>query len=79
MRCTWQTCGGISTADPAELQKLYDFKKDTLSKPELRSVVQIPVKNAGQVQQVAQRLRGGEDPAAIAKSVGSSAVVHSTR
>jgi peptidyl-prolyl cis-trans isomerase D len=64
------------TADPAELQKLYNFKKDTLSKPELRSIVQIPVKNAGQATQVAQRLRGGEDPAAIAKSVGAEAVTY---
>jgi peptidyl-prolyl cis-trans isomerase D len=64
------------TVDPAELQKLYNFKKDTLSKPELRSLVQIPVKNAGQATQVAQRLRGGEDPAAIAKSVGVEAVTY---
>src|SRR5205085_10753241 len=53
-----------------------NFKKDTMSKPELRSIVQIPVKNAGQVQQVAQRLRAGEDPVAIAKSVGSEPVTY---
>ena len=60
--------------DPAKLQKLYDFKKDTLSKPEMRSIVQIPVKNAGQASQVAQRLKAGEDPGAIAKSVGAEAI-----
>lgn len=60
--------------DPAALQKLYDFKKDTMSKPEMRSLVQIPVKNAGQATQVAQRLKAGEDPAAVAKSVGAEPV-----
>ncbi|WGM39406.1 peptidylprolyl isomerase [Caulobacter sp. NIBR1757] len=62
------------TADPAEVQKRFDFRKDTLSSPELRSFVQIPVKNAGQATQVAARLTKGEDPAAIAKSVGASVV-----
>lgn len=65
---------GKITADPAEVQKRFDFRKDSLSSPELRSYVQIPVKNAGQATQVAARLNKGEDPAAIAKAVGSSVV-----
>lgn len=62
--------------DPAELQKLYDFRKDTMSKPEMRSLVQIPVKTAAQAAEVAKRLGAGEDPAAIAKSVGSNVVTY---
>lgn len=65
---------GKVTADPAEVQKRFDFRKDTLSSPELRSFVQIPVKNDGQATQVAARLSKGEDPAAIAKAVGSEVV-----
>lgn len=62
------------TADPAEVQKRFNFRKDSLSAPETRSYVQIPIKNAGQAASVAERLKKGEDPAAIAKSVGGSVV-----
>eukprot|EP01030_Chromulinospumella_sphaerica_P029968 gene29968-30455_t len=65
---------GKVTADPAEVQKRFNFRKDSLSSPELRSFVQIPIKNAGQAATVADRLTKGEDPAAIAKSVGASVV-----
>ncbi len=65
---------GKVTADPAEVQKRFDFRKDSLSAPELRSFVQIPVKNAGQAATVAGRLNKGEDPAVIAKAVGASVV-----
>ncbi|MDB5471078.1 MAG: rotamase [Caulobacter sp.] len=65
---------GKVTADPAEVQKRFDFRKDSLSSPETRSFVQIPVKNAAQATTVADRLNKGEDPAAIAKSVGASVV-----
>lgn len=60
--------------DPAELQKRYDFRKDTLSQPETRSLVQIPVKDAAAGQAVAARLNKGEDPAAVAKSLGVEAI-----
>jgi peptidyl-prolyl cis-trans isomerase D len=61
--------------DPAELQKRYQFRKDTLSTPETRTVVQIPVKDQAAAQQVIARLGRGEAPAAVAKSVGVDAVV----
>lgn len=60
--------------DPAELQKRFDFRKDTLSQPETRSLVQIPVKDQAAAQQVAARLSRGEAPAAIAKSLGVDAI-----
>lgn len=73
------TPAGVQAAaapiDPAELQKRYQFRKDTLSTPETRTVVQIPVKDQAAAQQVIARLGRGEAPAAIAKSVGVDAVV----
>jgi peptidyl-prolyl cis-trans isomerase D len=70
---------GTVTADPAEVQKRFDFRKDSLSAPELRSFVQIPLKNAGQAATVADRLRKGEDPAVIAKSIGTTAVTNTDK
>lgn len=67
------------TADPAEVQKRFDFRKDSLSAPEVRSFVQIPLKNAGQAATVADRLRKGEDAGAIAKSIGTTAVTNTDK
>jgi peptidyl-prolyl cis-trans isomerase D len=60
----------VGPIDPAKLKERYEFRKDTLSKPETRSVVQIPAKTPAIAQQVATRLGRGEPPAAIAKSLG---------
>jgi peptidyl-prolyl cis-trans isomerase D len=65
--------------DPAELQKRYEFRKDTLSKPEVRTVVQIPAKDAATAQKVAAALRAGQAPEAVAKSVGVDAVTFADR
>lgn len=63
----------------ADIQKQFDFRKDTLNKPELRSLVQIPGKDAKTAQAVAQRLSKGEDPAAIAKSIGVEAIAYADK
>lgn len=60
--------------DPAELKKRYDFRKDTLSRPETRTIIQIPVKSQAAAQDVIARLGKGEDPAAVAKSLGVDAI-----
>ena len=65
--------------DEAEVQKRFNFRKDTLSRPETRSLVQIPVKDAAAAQAVAARLAKGEDPAAIAKSLGVEAIVYADK
>ncbi|WP_337185367.1 SurA N-terminal domain-containing protein [Phenylobacterium sp.] len=65
---------GLGPIDAEELQKRYEFRKDTLSTPETRSIVQVPVKDQASAQQVAARLTRGEDPAAVAKSIGVEAV-----
>jgi len=63
----------VQVTDEA-LQREYNFKKDSLSKPETRSLVQIPVKSAAQGADVAARLGKGEDPAAVAKSIGAQPI-----
>lgn len=65
---------GEVKVDPAEVQKRFDFRKDTLSRPETRTLIQIPAKDAAAAQAIAARLSKGEDPAAIAKSTGVEAI-----
>ena len=62
------------TVDPAEVQKEFNFKKDTLSTPERRTVIEIPVKSAAQASEASARLSKGETPEAIAKSFGTEPV-----
>jgi peptidyl-prolyl cis-trans isomerase D len=63
----------------ADIQKQFDFRKDTLNKPELRTLVQIPGKDAKTAQAVAARLAKGEDPSAIAKSIGVEAIFYADK
>jgi peptidyl-prolyl cis-trans isomerase D len=60
----------------AEVLKRYNFRKDTLSKPETRTVVQIPAKDAATAAQITARLAKGEAPDAIAKSLGVAAITY---
>lgn len=69
-----QASVAAAAVDPAELKKRFDFRKDTLSKPETRSLVQIPVKDQAAAAQAIARLGRGETPAAIAKSLGVDAI-----
>jgi peptidyl-prolyl cis-trans isomerase D len=56
--------------DPAEVQKRFNFKKDTLSAPETRTIIKVPAKDAAAAAQIVARLNKGEDPNAVAKSLG---------
>ena len=67
------------TVSPADIQKEFDFRKDSLSTPETRDIIQIPVKSAADGTQAAQRLARGEDPAAIAKSFGAEPVIYAAK
>jgi peptidyl-prolyl cis-trans isomerase D len=60
--------------DPAQVQKEFDFKKDTLSTPERRTVIEIPVRTPAQARAAGVRLFKGESPDVIAKSFGTEAV-----
>ncbi|MDB5437860.1 MAG: PpiC-type peptidyl-prolyl cis-trans isomerase, partial [Caulobacteraceae bacterium] len=63
----------------AKLQERYEFEKDAVNKPETRSYVTIPVKDAAQGADVAARLSKGEDPTAVAKSVGKEPVTNADK
>ena len=67
------------TVDAAAIQKEFDFRKDSLSTPETRGVVQIPVKSAAQGTEAAARLAKGEDPGVIARSYGVQAIVYADK
>jgi peptidyl-prolyl cis-trans isomerase D len=62
--------------DEAEVLKRYNFRKDTLSKAETRTIVQIPAKDAATAAQITARLAKGEAPDAVAKSLGASAITY---
>lgn len=63
------------TVDPAEIQKTFDFRKDTLAQPETRSLVQIVAPDAKAAATIADRLRKGEPPAAVAQAYGKQPVM----
>jgi peptidyl-prolyl cis-trans isomerase D len=79
VRFSPQLVGAGVTIDEAELKKRFDFRKDTLSTPETRTVVQIPAKSPAAAQQISQRLAKGEAPAAIAKAVGVEAIIYDNK
>lgn len=58
----------------ADLQKRFEFRKDTLSRPETRTLVQIPAKDAATAKTIGERMAKGEAPQAIAKSLGVDAI-----
>jgi len=60
--------------DPAAVEKEFEFRKDSLSTPETRSIVQIPVKSASDGARLAVAVGKGADPAALAKSVGAEPI-----
>jgi peptidyl-prolyl cis-trans isomerase D len=64
------------TVTDAEIQKEFAARKDGLSTPETRYVIQIPVRTAAEGAQAAQRLGRGENPAAIAHSFGVEPVIY---
>ncbi len=68
-----------ATVDPAAVQKEFDLRKDTLSTPEMRSLIQIPVKSAADGAAAAARLARGDDPGAVAKSYGVQPIVYTDK
>lgn len=63
-----------SIAAPADqVQKRFDFEKDSLNTPEKRSVAVIAVKTAAAGKTAADRLKAGADPQTAAKAAGGSA------
>jgi peptidyl-prolyl cis-trans isomerase D len=62
--------------DPAAVQQQFDAKKATYGKPETRSLVEIPLNDPSKAAAVQAALNAGQDPAAVAKSVGVDAVTY---
>jgi len=60
--------------DAAAVQKRFDFEKESLSTPDKRSLVEIPAKDAAAAAAISARLMHGEDPYAVARSLGVSPV-----
>ncbi len=60
--------------DPADVAKEFAFRKDTLTNPERRTVVEIPVKSAQQAALAQRGLATGQDPGVIARAIGSEPV-----
>jgi peptidyl-prolyl cis-trans isomerase D len=65
--------------DQKALQERYNFRKDTLSKAESRSLVQIPVKDATTAKTVSDRLAKGEDATTVARSVGADPILYADK
>jgi peptidyl-prolyl cis-trans isomerase D len=63
------------TIDPAAVEKAFAAKKDSLSKPETRTLIEIPVRSAAQGQAAAAALAKGEAPSAVAAAMGSEPVI----
>ncbi len=79
VRFSPQLVGASLPVDEAELKKRFDFRKDTLSTPETRTIVQIPAKDPAAAQQIGQRLAKGEAPAAVAKSLGVEVLTYDSK
>ena len=65
------------TVDPAAVQKEFDFRKDSLSTPERRTLVEIPLRVPGEAAAAAARMAKGEEPATVAKAFGVDPIVYS--
>lgn len=76
VRFTPQAVPQNTPVDEAELKKLYEFRKDTFSRPETRTLVQIPAKDAAAAQQIQAGLARGDDPAAVAKAAGVDVITY---
>lgn len=67
------------TVSEADIQKRFDFRKDSLSQPEVRTVIQIAVKDDKAGADVIARLKAGEDAVAVAKRVNVEPVIYENK
>ena len=76
VRFSAQALAPTLTADPVEVQQMFNLRKASLAIPEKRSFVQIPAKDASQAAQIAARLGKGEDAAAVARAYAVKPVTY---
>jgi peptidyl-prolyl cis-trans isomerase D len=62
--------------DPAAVEQQFEARKATYAKPELRSLVEIPLNDPKSAAAVQAALQKGQDPEAVAKSVGVDAITY---
>ena len=67
------------TVAQAELEERFAFRKDTLSQPETRTLVQIPARDQATAARIVERLRQGEAPTAVAQDLGVEPVTYEAR
>jgi peptidyl-prolyl cis-trans isomerase D len=75
MRVSAQALEPSVAVDQAEVQKTFNFRKDTLATPETRSIVQIVAPDAKAAGVIAQRLAKGDQPAVVASAYGRQPVM----
>lgn len=73
-----QVAGQVKVSE-AEIRRQFEFRKESLNRPETRSLVQIPARDAALARGLADRLGKGEDPAAVARSAGVEPVVYADK
>jgi peptidyl-prolyl cis-trans isomerase D len=62
------------SVDPAAVAQQFKYKEKSYGRPETRSLVEIPLKDASAASAVRARLVRGDDPTAVAKSIGVDAI-----
>ena len=67
------------TVSKEDVQKTFDFRKDTLGQAETRSLIQIVAPDAKAAATIAQRLQKGDDPFAVARAVNKTPIVISDK
>ena len=64
---------------PAEVAKEFEARKGTLSTPETRTVVQVPVRTAADGASAAARLKQGQDANLVARSLGVQPITYTDK
>ena len=64
------------TVDPKQVEQQFEARKATYGKPELRSLVEIPLNDPREAPTVQAALAKGQDPNVVAKSIGVEAVTY---
>lgn len=67
------------TPDAAAVQARWDRIKDTFATPATRTLVQVPCQDAARCAQAATRLKAGEDPAAVARAIGTEPITYTAK
>jgi len=73
------SAGQIAAAMPADeedVQRRFEFERDSLSTPERRTVIQIPARDAAAAQDAAARLQRGDAAADVAGALGVEPVIY---